>query len=104
MVDPKLLCRKHLLGEHVETHMFVGTMRKGYRLDGYLKKGLVEPMKIKERHDELVKEMKRRGYKHKSEIEKNPETNINNKVNIRENLLELIKRCSICKSNIGEII
>ena len=29
MIDPKLLCRKHLLGEHLEIHMFVGTINKG---------------------------------------------------------------------------
>ena len=28
MVDPRLLCRKHLLGEHVENHMFIGTLKR----------------------------------------------------------------------------
>ena len=28
-VDPKLMCNKHLLGEHVEMHMFFGTIQKG---------------------------------------------------------------------------
>ena len=28
-VNPKLLCRQHLLGNHLEVHMFVGTLRRG---------------------------------------------------------------------------
>ena len=42
MIDPKMLCKKHLLGEHVELHMFVGTINKNKKLDGYKKNGLVE--------------------------------------------------------------
>lgn len=29
MVPPELMCRQHLLGEHVELHMFVGAINKG---------------------------------------------------------------------------
>ena len=36
MVDPKKMCRKHLLGEHVEIHMMVGTLLKGRSIDGFL--------------------------------------------------------------------
>jgi hypothetical protein len=35
MVDPRQMCRQHLLGEHNELHMFAGTMRKGIGLAGY---------------------------------------------------------------------
>jgi hypothetical protein len=31
MVDPRLVCSKHLLGEHVELHMFVGCLLKRKR-------------------------------------------------------------------------
>lgn len=47
MVDVKCLCRKHLLGEHSETHMFTGTIKKGTSILGYLKNGLLETHNIK---------------------------------------------------------
>ena len=34
MIDPKLLCRKHLLGEHGEIHKHLPSLRKGHRVDG----------------------------------------------------------------------
>ena len=33
MIDPTMLCTKHLLGEHVELHMFVGTINKNKKLN-----------------------------------------------------------------------
>ena len=30
MIDPTLLCRKHLLGEHGELHKFIPSFRKQY--------------------------------------------------------------------------
>ena len=36
MLPPKGLCRKHLLGEHVELHMLLGSMRRGKNIDGFL--------------------------------------------------------------------
>lgn len=29
VVNPKILCRKHLLGEHVELHMATGHLQRG---------------------------------------------------------------------------
>jgi len=68
MVDPQILCRKHLLGEHVEIHMFVGTIFKGKSLAGYVKNNLVQPRSILNRHDELVREFSKRGYRHNSTL------------------------------------
>ena len=53
MIDPTMLCMKHLLGEHVELHMFVGTINKNKKLDGYRKNGLVEIHNIQSRHLEF---------------------------------------------------
>lgn len=66
MVDPKVMCRKHLLGEHVEMHMFLGSMLKGTSMKGYCDNNLMEPQQLKARHDALVVEMEARGYNHKS--------------------------------------
>lgn len=57
MINPKTMCRKHRLGEHVECHMFVGTIRRGRNVRGYLQKGLLEIHNIQKRHDELAEEM-----------------------------------------------
>lgn len=69
MVDPKIMCRKHLLGEHVETHMFYGSVEKGKKIDGFLKNNLFEPLSLYYRHKQLEEEMIRRGYNHQSPME-----------------------------------
>ena len=66
MVEPKIMCRKHLLGEHVELHMLVGHLQRGRRIDGYVKNNCAQPRSINARHKALAKEMKRRGYRHAS--------------------------------------
>jgi hypothetical protein len=68
MVNPKIMCQKHLCGEHLEVHMFLSCLKKGKKLDGYLKGNLLEPRSIYQRHLDLSKEMIRRGYNHKSEM------------------------------------
>ena len=57
LVDPKILCQKHLCGEHVEMHMFLGTLKKGKKIDGFLKNNLFEPRVLHKRHEELKEEM-----------------------------------------------
>jgi len=98
LVDPSIMCRQHLLGEHVECHMFVGTINKGIKVEGYLKDNLLQINKLKSRHEELVHEMKKRGYNHKSplpvlEIGYNDTTEIDQK----RSLEELLRRCPRCR-------
>lgn len=57
-----------MLGEHVELHMFIGSMQKGVSMDGYVDNNLLEARSIRVRHAELVEEMEARGYKHKSTL------------------------------------
>lgn len=66
MVEPRWMCRQHLLGEHKEIHQLVGSIKKGRSIEGHLKKRQVEPANTFPRHEQLVKEMERRGYKHNS--------------------------------------
>lgn len=66
MVDPKTMCRKHLLGEHVETHMCLAIMRRPASMMGYVRNNLVEPLSLQARHEALAAEMVVRGYNHKS--------------------------------------
>jgi hypothetical protein len=95
-VSPKKLCVKHLLGEHVEMHMFRSNVVKKRNLSGYIKKGLVEIHNIKKRHDELAREMVLRGMKHNSPMKKF-KGKVLGKVDIAKNEKELIKRCKECR-------
>lgn len=66
-VPPQTMCRRHLLGEHVETHMMVGSIARGKRMDGFYD-GLIDTRLIRPRHDALVAEMLTRGYRHNSPL------------------------------------
>lgn len=95
LVPTECLCDKHLLGEHVEHHMFVGTINKKKSLKGYLNFGLLKPETLQSRHTALVEEMIKRGMKHNSPL---PNFSCKEKgsINIEENLEELKKRCPRC--------
>jgi hypothetical protein len=99
LVDPRLLCTKHLLGEHVEHHMFVGTIRRGISLGGYLDGGLLDTRTLGTRHDELAGEMLRRGMRHNSPLASFscPPAGA---VDPFANLEELARRCPACRSRI----
>ncbi len=94
-IDPRLMCRKHLCGEHVEMHMFVGSIRKGKSIDGHVRLGQVETARIGERHDALAAEMILRGYKHASPL-KQPECEHVGHVDAAASLAELARRCPEC--------
>ncbi len=96
MVNPRVLCRKHLLGEHVELHMFVAGLRREIDLSGYLKKKLLEPHNIERRHAELVGELERRGYQHRSPLPKFAVYRAG-KIDRRGNMAELARRCRECR-------
>jgi len=99
-VNPKFLCRQHLLGEHLEQHMFTGSIRKGISMDGYINGGLVEIENIKHRHDELVEEMNSRGMNHKSPLIYDFENMKGGHVDVIENIKELSRRCPECERRI----
>ena len=99
MLPPSIMCRKHLLGEHVEMHMLVGTLQKGISVQGYIDNQLVELEHIRARHDELVEEMIKRGYNHKSPLPDYPEVG-GGVVDREENLRDLANRCPDCRERI----
>jgi len=102
MIDPKLLCRKHLLAEHLECHMLVGAIKKGKNLKGYVDKGLVELDHIGKRHRELVREMKRRGYRHYTPLKQPYVRHYHDvgKVDMHISKIDLILRCDDCMMRI----
>ena len=100
LVDPKLLCKNHLLGEHVELHMLVGSLRKGNSVQGFIDNGLIDLSQINLRHKALVKELKVRGYRHKSPLHTNLLGDSNSLLNVSNNIAELSRRCQSCKARI----
>ncbi|HEU5451124.1 MAG TPA: pyrimidine dimer DNA glycosylase/endonuclease V [Terriglobales bacterium] len=96
MVSPATMCRKHLLGEHVEIHMAVASLRLGKSVDGFVAKGLLQLEKLRSRHDELVREMETRGYRHNSPLGEVPRRR-GGKVDRQSNARELARRCGECR-------
>ncbi len=95
-VQPQILCRKHLLGEHLEMHMFRTAVISGKRITGFIMNGLVEVHNISKRHDELVEEMSKRGYNHRSPMG-SLITRPRGYVDIKKNILVLRERCEECR-------
>ncbi len=95
-LDPKKMCKNHLLGEHVEMHMFVGALNKNKSLQGYIEKGLVEIHNIDKRHEELVEEMNRRGINHNSPLPQYYKIEKGH-LNKEYNLSDLTRRCAACR-------
>jgi hypothetical protein len=95
MVDPSWMCRDHLLGEHRELHMIVGTINKGTDLTGYLDNGLLEVHNLRARHEALVAEMSLRGYFHTSPL-KEFQVRTAGRIDPDESSAELLCRCIAC--------
>jgi len=74
-IHPKHLCRKHLLAEHRELHGIWNILTKHKGKGGYSKhpetlRWVGKTKALYERHEMLVKEFKKRGYKHFSPLNK----------------------------------
>ncbi len=94
-VDPKIMCRSHLLGEHVEMHMFAGSIRKGISMKGYATTGLLDTRLLQSRHDRLAAELVRRGYNHASPLDYRDNLKIGS-VDRNRSRAELLSRCAEC--------
>ena len=102
MCIPKILCRKHLLGEHGELHKFRHSFEKQHKMSG--RRGQIEPKSMKSRHDALVQEMESRGYNHNSPYEM-PDISYlpDMKVNRTDALGDLLKRCPECQQRYQQL-
>ena len=104
MIDPKILCHKHLLGEHGELHMFIPSFHKKYRIDNRVAPVVqIELSSYQSRHDELATEMLRRGMNHKSPLPELPDFSYlppeqyEAKVDKEVSKRDLRDRCEDCK-------
>lgn len=103
MIDPYLLCDKHLLGEHGEIHKFRHSFVKGFSINGRINPVVqIEPASMKSRHDALTEEMERRFNKKYNSPYEQPDLSgyppelVNAKVDIERNEMELAYRCPLC--------
>lgn len=105
MVNPELLCRKHLLGEHCECHMLAGALVKGKSIAGYLQRGQLEPALLYQRHTVLAQEMQRRGMNHRSDpAPVDVSTWAVGYVDPKKSLQDLADRCENCRQRQEKIL
>lgn len=100
MVKPHIMCNQHLLGEHVELHMIVGSINaeKLGSLIGLAETGCVDTSLVIQRHQEIVDEMISRGMNHKSPLPEFTDPNIGlGMINSDVSLGLLIGRCTECE-------
>jgi hypothetical protein len=102
MINPKILCWQHLNGEHNEIHKHKHNFEKKHSIKGRIYPEVqIEPANMKKRHDELAKEMLRRGKNHNSpytmpDISYLPEDQRNAKVNKVKVLVDQMNKCPEC--------
>jgi hypothetical protein len=97
MVDPRRMCSQHLLGEHVELHMLVASLRGRRSLAGFVANGLIEVHSVRDRHAALVREMRRRGFRHRSPLPRFTVRRLGRVIRKRS-LADLLARCPDCRA------
>ena len=108
-IDPKLLCRNHLLGEHNEIHKHRHNFVKKHNITKRINPVVqIEPENMKKRHDEISEEMTNRGYNHKSPYEQpnlshlKPEERYA-KIDLNISIIDLTQRCTECTKRIKNV-
>ena len=110
MINPELLCKKHLLGEHGEIHKHRHNFLKKHRITKRISPVVqIEPISMESRHDILAAEMIRRGYNHNSPYIQPDISYLNNnerlaKVDIYVSIADLLNRCPECSKRISNTI
>jgi len=107
MVDPEIMCMKHLCLEHMHLHMFKKAFKNKRKLAGFIANNLLEPQAVAARHKLLSEELTRRKdatfpAPHRSPLEEDYTLieNLENKeakIDQDKALKELLQRCSRCK-------
>lgn len=114
LIDPRILCTNHLLGEHAEHHMFLGVIKRKYKLNGYVEKNCLATKTLATRHEELANEMIRRNMKHNSPYVTDHQLNdlivgypqhiLFSTINILASVNDLFTRCTRCRDRYVQMI
>lgn len=103
MINPKMLCNKHLIGEHGEIHKHRHIFVKRYSIKGRIFPIVqIEPLLMEYRHNKLAEEMENRGISHNSPYTQPDISYLYPlerfaKVDINVSIKELKRRCEKCK-------
>lgn len=90
-LPPSVICRKHLLGEHRELHALwtvITENKKGYSKHPETLRWIGKLNALYKRHEELVIELHKRGYRHASPLEKSFATGNRNQFDYVNNIAE----------------
>lgn len=104
MINPKMMCIKHIVGEHGEIHKHKHNFIKKHNISGRIYPIVqISPYLMKKRHDELTKYLKN----HKSPYELPNLSHLSNEikyaeVDIEYNIKDLMNRCPECRKKIIE--
>jgi len=105
-INPELLCKKHLLGEHGEIHKHRHNFVKQHSIAKRISPVVqIAPEQMQKRHNELAHEMLKRGYNHKSPYEQPDLSHLKNEeryaeIDINVSILDLVLRCDECAKNL----
>lgn len=106
MVPPENLCRKHLVAEHHECHVFLGKLKAGHKLDGYIEHNLFSLEDLFWRHEALAFRLEWLGYEHKSPFAPRREVMAlgaylpaHGRIDREAAAKELYGRCPACNAN-----
>lgn len=105
-INPSLLCKQHLLGEHGEIHKHRHNFVKKHKITKRISPVVqIEPENMQIRHDELVLEMLKRGYNHNSPYEQPDISYLKSeeryaKIDKNISINDLINRCPECTKNL----
>lgn len=109
MINPVLLCDKHLLGEHGEIHKFRHVFVKKWSISGRISPVVqIQPKSMAKRHKELAEEMTKRKFNHNSpyvqpDISYLPKNERTAEVDKAISVRDLRIRCSDCKKIIQRL-
>lgn len=94
MTPPKTMCSRHRVGEHGEIHKHRHNFVKRHSIAG--RRGQIEPLSMKTRHDELAAYMNHRSPYVMPDLSHLPDEDRSGKVDRYESLILLHRKCKKC--------
>jgi hypothetical protein len=109
MVDPRIMCTRHLCQEHCEIHRLVANLRKGRNVRKYLLQQVIDISSIYARHEEIEDEIIARGGKLDSPLSAVECVAFARwygsvTINMSRSLSDLSSCCKQCQKKIGKFV
>lgn len=109
MINPAKMCDQHLLGEHVEHHMIVGSIERKKSVAGFIRNNCMQPLALRDRHDAIAAEMTARGMRHRSPLKQYdisylPADQQSHEVDVLASEADLFGRCKKCRERMKALL